>query len=145
MTRAYIDTSFLLSILFEDDNCERSVTWWNDCDEMFSSALLEIEARVGLFRQSRLVKDKTWFATKEQLLGELLENINRRLVDEEIVQEIRNYDQLKNARSLDSIHLATANILSKLTDEPLLLCSYDTRMIDIGRRIGLKTPAPKRA
>ena len=138
MNRAYIDTSFLLSIIFEDDNFEKSVTCWNNLDSLYSSVLLEIEARINLFKHAQQTKNTNWAQTKEKELGELLENINRRAVDDEIVQEIKNYDQLKHVRSLDGIHLATANILNKLMDEPLLLCSYDKRMIDIGSRIGLK-------
>ena len=81
---------------------------------------------------------RAWLHEKYKRLQELLENISRRAVDDEIVREISNYDQLKQARSLDGIHLATANILNKLTDERLLLCSYDRRMNEIGGQIGLK-------
>lgn len=139
MTTGYIDTSFLLSILFEDENYEESVDCWNSLDTLFSSVLLEIESRINLYGHYRLLrKDSTWQREKEKQLTVLLNGINRRTVDDEIIREIRNYDKLKEARSLDAIHLATANILNKLTDEKLLLCSYDKRMIDIGGQIGLK-------
>jgi hypothetical protein len=49
-----------------------------------------------------------------------------------VLERHRHDDQLKYARSLDGIHLATANILNKLTDEPILLCSYVKRMVEIG-------------
>lgn len=139
MNAGYIDTSFLLSIIFEDENFEQSAEGWNTLDTLFSSVLLEIEARINLYKhflERRM--EKTWYQKSEKTLQELLDSIHRRAVDDEIVQEIRNYDQLKKARSLDGIHLATANIFNKLTDNKLLLCSYDKRMIEIGSQIGLQ-------
>ena len=139
MNVGYIDTSFLLSILFEDDNYEKSADCWDSLDTLFSSVLLEIEARINLYRHYiELQKKKVWYQKNEKRLQELLDSINRRAIDDEIVQEIKNYDQLKRARSLDGIHLATANIVNKVTDEKTLLCSYDKRMIEIGSRIGLR-------
>ena len=139
MNAAYIDTSFLLSIVFEDRNYEQSVDCWNGLDASFSSVLLEIESRVNLYRHYYSSnRDKAWYQEKEKLLQGLVENINRKTIDSEIVMEIKNYDKLKNARSLDGIHLATANILNKLMEERLLLCSYDKRMIEIGGEIGLR-------
>jgi len=139
MTTGYVDTSFLLSLLFEDEHYEESVDCWNSLDTLCSSVLLEIESRINLYRHyGDLRKDRSWQREREKQLTLLLNNINRRTVDDEIIREIRNYDKLKEARSLDGIHLATANILNKLTDEKVLLCSYDKRMIDIGGQIGLK-------
>jgi predicted nucleic acid-binding protein len=139
MNAAYIDTSFLLSIVFEDKNYERSEGCWNALDAMFSSVLLEIESRINIYKYYQALKrDKSWYQGKEKQLQGLLDNISRKTIDKEIVLEIKNHDKLKNARSLDGIHLATANILNKLMDERLLLCSYDKRMIEIGGEIGLK-------
>ena len=139
MNAGYVDTSFLLSIIFEDENYEQSVDCWNALDALFSSVLLEIESRINLHKYVQAHrKESSWRQRKERQLQGLLENINRRAVDDEIVREIRNYDHLKGARSLDGIHLATANILNKLMVEKLLLCTYDKRMIEIGRRIGLE-------
>jgi predicted nucleic acid-binding protein len=139
MNAAYIDTSFLLSIILEDKNYEQSEVCWNTLDAMFSSVLLEIESRINIYKYLHsLKKDKSWYQGKEKQLQGVLESINRMTIDEEIVLEIKNHDKLKNARSLDGIHLATANILNKLMEEKLLLCSYDKRMIEIGGEIGLK-------
>ena len=139
MNSAYIDTSFLLSLIFEDENYERSVECWNGLDMLFSSVLLEVESRINLYKHYlALQRDKSWRQKKEKQLKGLLDNISRRGVDDEIVREIDNYEMIKRARSLDAIHLATANILNKLTDEKLLLCSYDARMTRIGSQIGLR-------
>ena len=139
MNAAYIDTSFLLSIIFEDKNYEQSENRWNRLDTMFSSVLLEIESRINIYKHYHSSKrDKSWYQGKEKKLQELLENINRKTIDDEIVLEIKSHDKLKKARSLDGIHLATANILNKLMEQRLLLCSYDKRMTEIGGEIGLR-------
>ena len=122
MSAGYIDTSFLLSILLEDENFEKSVDCWSSLEHMYSSVLLEIESRISFHRYSKETsQSKKWYREKEQELQELLTAINRRTVDEEIVNEIKNGDQLKQARSPDGIHLATANIVNKLSPDKLLL------------------------
>jgi hypothetical protein len=41
-------------------------------------------------------------------------------VDKEILLEIKNVEKLKRRKSLDSIHLATANIYAKLIKDKLI-------------------------
>ena len=68
----------------------------------------------------------------------MLNSINLKIIDNEINLEIRNNDRLKRARSSDSIHLATANIIHKLDKEKLLLCSYDSEMRKVGKELGME-------
>ncbi len=97
MNAAYIDTSFLLSIIFEDRNYEQSVDCWNGLDAMFSSVLLEIESRINIYKHYHSSKkDRAWHQGKEKQLQELLENINRKTIDNEVVLEIKNYDKRMN-------------------------------------------------
>lgn len=139
MNIGYIDTSFLLSILFEDENYEITIKYWNDLDILFSSLLLEIESRINVYKYCILTKkNEVLYRKKEEQLQELLENINKKNIDKEIVLEIKNIEKLKRPKTLDSIHLATANIFSKLLDEKLLLCSYDKNMIKIGKELGME-------
>ncbi len=82
MNAAYIDTSFLLSIIFEDKNYEKSTDCWNVLDLLFSSVLLEIESRINIYKYYHSSKrDKTWYQRKEKQLQGLLENINRKTID----------------------------------------------------------------
>ncbi|MCK4543499.1 MAG: PIN domain-containing protein [Spirochaetales bacterium] len=139
MKIGYIDTSFLLSILFEDENYETTIKYWNELDILCSSLLLEIESRINVFKYCILTKNnKSLYKEKEEQLQELLENINKKNIDKEIVLEIKNFDKLKRPKSLDSIHLATANIFNKLLNEKLLLCSYDKNMVKIGKELGME-------
>lgn len=140
MEFGYVDTSFLLSILFEDENYDTSVKYWNKLDILYSSLLLEIESRISVYKYCVLAKKNIFlYKEKEEQLKELLENVNKKNIDNEIVLEIKNTDKLKKPKSLDSIHLATANIVNKLLDEKLLLCTYDKNMIKIGNELGMKT------
>lgn len=140
MTVGYIDTSFLLSILFEDENYERSVECWNGLSSMVSSVLLEVESRINLHKKfaGAQYRETQLTLQKQKQLNDILESIHRKHVDEEIVLEVNNHDQLKRARSLDAIHLATANIMKKLAADEFLLCSYDKRMNEVAQAIGVR-------
>ena len=140
MEFGYVDTSFLLSILFEDENYDTTVKYWNKLDILYSSLLLEIESRINVYKYCVLTKNNNaLYKEKEEQLKELLDNVNKKNIDIEIVLEIKNIDKLKKPKSLDSIHLATANIVNKLLDEKLLLCTYDRNMIKIGKELGMNT------
>jgi len=138
MKVGYIDSSFLLSVIFEDNNYDKSIEIWNSLDILLGSILLEIECRINLYKYFVLqLNDKKTYREKETELKESLSGINRKIVDEEIILEIQNYDKLKKLKSLDSIHLATANIFNKLIEEKLLICSYDKNMINISKEMGM--------
>ncbi|MBA7548291.1 hypothetical protein ES705_40742 [subsurface metagenome] len=138
MKTGYIDSSFLLSIIFEDNNYVKSVDIWNVLDVFLGSILLEIECRINVYKYLIIqMKDKILFKEKEEQLTELLKNINKKNIDEEISLEIQNHEKLKRLKSLDSIHLATANIFNKLINEKILVCSYDKNMIMISKEMGM--------
>ncbi len=138
MKVGYIDSSFLLSIIFEDNNYDRSIEMWNKLDVTLGSVLLEIECMINLYKYFILhLNDKKLYREKNTELKGLISSINRKTIDEEIVLEIQNHDKLKRLKSLDSIHLATANIFNKLISEKLLICSYDKNMIMIAKEMGM--------
>ena len=135
----YIDSSFLLSIVFQDENYEKTISLWNDLKISLSSVLLEIETRINLFKFClNYKKDKELYKERLSLLNDLLLNINRKNIDQEILLEIKNFDKLKQLKSLDAIHLASARIFSKVADEKIVICSYDNQLIKIAKGIGFK-------
>ena len=145
MKTGYIDSSFLLSILFEDDNYEVSIDIWNSLDIFLSSLLLEIECRINIYKYCLVYrKDKEFFKEKDEELTELLKSISKKNIDAEILLEIQNQEKLKRLKSLDSIHLATANIYKKLIKEKLLICSYDKNMMKAGEELGMEIIREKR-
>jgi predicted nucleic acid-binding protein len=103
------------------------------------SVLLEIECRINLFKYClQLKKDKALYKEKEEELTEILKGINRKDIDSEIALEIKSYERLKQLKSLDSIHIATANIYKKLIKEKLLVCSYDKNMKRMAKELGME-------
>jgi len=138
MKVGYIGSSFLLSIIFEDNNYDKSIEVWNSIDVFLGSVLLEIECMINLYKYFILqFDDKKLYREKRMEFKELLQSINKKTIDEEILLEIQNHDKLKKLKSLDSIHLATANIFNKLIDEKLLICSYDKHMIMVAKEMGI--------
>ena len=139
MKAGYIDSSFLLSLLLCDGNYELSIEIWNSLDIHLGSVLLEIECRINLFKYClQLKKDKALYKEKEEELTEILKGINRKDINSEIALEIKSYERLKQLKSLDSIHIATANIYKKLIKEKLLVCSYDKNMKRIAKELGME-------
>jgi len=139
MNYGYIDSSFLLSIIFEDDNYNKSIEIWNSIDILLGSVILEIETRINIYKYFIIhKKNQKLFKEKEDQLSELLQNINKKNVDEEILLEIRNTEKLKQIKSLDSIHLSTANIFNKLLEKKLIICSYDNIMLKIARELNME-------
>ena len=140
MKAGYIDTSFLLSIVFEDENYTLSVETWNSLDVHLSSVLLDIECRINIHKYCiSLTKDRALYRKTEKLLSWHLSGIHRKNADRDIFLEIQNVDKLKELKSLDSIHLATANIFNALAGKELLLCSYDKKMNKVASSMGLTT------
>ena len=133
MKVAYIDSSFLLSIIFEDENYSSSLSIWNSIDVYLSSILLDVECFINLDKVSKqgdlLGK---WLVEKKQELENLLSCINRKNIDKDVLDEIKNNNLLKQAKALDSIHLATANIYQEYSEEKIYLCTYDKNMQRIG-------------
>ena len=139
MITGYIDSSFLLSIVFEDDNYTQSVDMWNDVDILVSSILLEIETRINVFKYYKLFKaDEKLYKEKERQLKDLLQNIHKKSIDNEILLEIKNSDKLKQLKSLDSIHLSTASIFNKLIHNKIQIYTYDKNILRVAKEMGLR-------
>ena len=140
MKAAYLDSRFLLSIIFEDDSYDLLIDIWNSLDILLGSMITEIECRINVYKYCILtVKDKEFYRKKNDMLSKLSNSINKKMVDNDILLEIKNNNKLKKLKSLDSIHLATAKIYKKLIREKLLVCSYDVNMIKVARELGMET------
>jgi len=138
MKIAYIDSSFLLSIIFEDENYEFSLDTWNGIDVHLSSVLLDVECFINLDKVKKHEKSlsEEWLAHKNKELENLISCINRKNLDSDVLDEIKNNNSLKKLKALDSIHLATANIYQKFSEENILLCTYDKNMQKVGLSLG---------
>lgn len=124
----YIDTSFFLSIVFEDTNYELSYESWIGDDYRFSSSLLEIESFINIhkvYRENRKVLNKRWLDESLTRQRELLTEINLKRIGSEVYEKIQKTEKLTFLKSLDSIHLSTALLITDSLKKKLTICAYD--------------------
>jgi predicted nucleic acid-binding protein len=136
----YIDSSFLLSIIFEEENSEISKTIWKDHDYRVSSILLELECLVTVrrfYNNNRNSLEGNWLGLKEKELSELLQEVNIRIVDEKILEYIKLKAELSNCRTLDAIHMATGLEFKDNLAVDVKICTYDERMKRLARAMNL--------
>ena len=136
----YIDSSFLLSIVFEEENSEISKAIWKDHDYRVSSILLESECLVTVrrfYNYNRNNLESNWLALKEKELYELLEEVNIRILDEKIIEYIKLKTELSNCRTLDAIHMATGLEFKDNLAVDIKICTYDEKMRRLARTMNL--------
>lgn len=138
----YIDSSFLLSIIFEEDNIEISKQIWKDCDYRVSSILLNSECLVTLRRfhhNNKKNLDKNWLSLKEKELSDLLAEVNTRSVDDDIIEYIKLKKELSDCRTLDAMHLATGLEFRDNLGIEVKICTYDKRMRKLAGKLNFPT------
>ncbi|UCH92441.1 MAG: type II toxin-antitoxin system VapC family toxin [Candidatus Aminicenantes bacterium] len=134
----YIDSSFLLSIIFEEESSEVSGKIWKDYDYRVSSLLLESECLVTLrrfYRGNKNNLESNWLSLKEKKLYDLLEEVNIRIFDENIAEYIKLKEDLSACRALDAIHLATALEFKDNCGAEIKICTYDRNMIKTAKKL----------
>ena len=134
----YIDSSFLLSILFQEETYEESKKTWQGYNYRVSSLLLESECLVTLRRfyvNNAPTLEKNWLSIKEKELYDLLDEVNIRIFDENITEYIKLKEDLSNCRTLDAIHLATAMEFKDNSGTDISICTYDKRMRKAARKL----------
>lgn len=125
----YVDTSALLKLVKPESGSEALATYLHDETDLVSSALLAVEARRGVLRNApeRLPR-----------LDLLLDRVDTVEISAPVLESAsRLPDPL--LRTLDAIHLATALLLG---DELDALLTYDVRLAEAARALGLATAAP---
>ncbi|EMF81902.1 PIN domain protein [Leptospira weilii serovar Topaz str. LT2116] len=137
----YIDTSFFLSIIFEDTNYELSYESWIGDDYRFSSSLLEIESFINIhkiYRENRKVLSKVWLTEKLTRQKDLLSEIHLKRIGSEIYEKIRKNEKLTFLKSLDSIHSSTASLITDVLKDRITICTYDKNIRKIASDMDFK-------
>ena len=135
---AYFDSSVLLSLLVGDAHAQRARELWHEETERVSSSLLQVECTTVL---RRLPQGDVSDADRRQVEGRLvaaLDEVTIKPVDEDIAAIVRDTPSLGGCRALDAAHLATALYFRDAGDAALALCTFDSRMAEIGARVGLR-------
>ncbi len=144
---AYFDSSVVLAILLDEDTKEEAYSLWRKPDIRVSSILLKIETMIVLRRTYEHFKSKLgvdWLTKKSVELEEYLNEVNYRLLDEEIQQSIYLKKDLSKCRALDAIHIATALEFMRIDNQrDFFLYSYDSAMLELARQYKVQTNVKK--
>lgn len=137
----YIDTSFLLNIVYSENGFEKYLEKINKSNNLFSSILIEIEAYRSLnytFNQNKKYLNNTWYQDTHNFIEKLITNINLKNLDAEIKNEFKKQKNISELKSLDAIHLSTALYIRRLISEDLVFCSLDEKLIEVALKNNFK-------
>ena len=125
----YLDSSAGLKLLVKEPESPALRAWLNDRGGWTSSALFRTE----LVRAARRSHSARVLAAREMIARVAIVD-----VDTAILNEAADLDP-RTLRSLDAIHLATA---LRVADELEAIVTYDRRMIEGARALGLPVASP---
>jgi predicted nucleic acid-binding protein len=128
----YLDTAALVKLVRREPESDELVDWLNGhVDRVFvSSALVEVELARALRRTDPALLE---------VAPSVLAQIAVYDVDETVRATAAAYAD-KWIRSLDAIHLATADAI--LGDDLTVFVSYDRRLLETAKAIGLPVASP---
>lgn len=125
----YLDTSAALKLVVREPQSDALRAWLADHPDRSSSALIRTE----LLRTVRRAEPQRLDRALEVLKKMVLQTI-----DDDLLTAASRMDPIE-MRSLDAIHLATA---LRLADELEAIVTYDRRMIEGARTLGLPVASP---
>ena len=131
----YLDSAAVIKLLRREAATEELITWLNDRPgtTLVASALVEVEVPRALRR-----------AAPQALVGvpTVLSRLYRVEIDATVRAAAGAYaDPL--LRSLDAIHLATAEILARQAAADFVaFVTYDRRLLDAAKGVGLPVASP---
>lgn len=137
----YLDSSVILSLLFEESTLSNSIEIWKKSEIRVSSILLEAECKITIKRTHEHNKkklDKFWKEKRLSELDRLLEEIHLKNIDSTTIENIDKEDILSGCRTLDALHLSTAIELQKELGENLFIFSYDKEFNKVAKQLGFK-------
>jgi predicted nucleic acid-binding protein len=130
----YLDSAAVVKLCHTEPATPQLVAWLRERAErsLVSSALVEVEVPRALHRHAPEALPTVPTA---------LQRLYRIEIDQIVRATAAAYDHT-GLRSLDAIHLATAQILGDTSDENLDFVTYDRRLLDAAERAGLTTASP---
>ncbi len=137
----YIDTSFLLNIVYSEVGFGKNIEKINNAENLFSSILLEIEAFRSLnftFNQNKKNLDNIWYQETHDFIEMLISNVHLKNLDSEIKNEFKKQRNISELKSLDAIHLSTAIYVKKLISEDLIFCTLDEKLKEVASKNNFK-------
>jgi len=143
---AYVETSILLSIIFEEPRKADAITQWKKYPNKITSIITEIECYNNLHKAKRISTNpqkEAWLVEKRAELAALLGEVKFRLLDSEIIDLIKTNENLAENRTLDSVHVGTAYSLALNTKEPIAMVSFDREVNKSSQKLGFACENPE--
>jgi predicted nucleic acid-binding protein len=138
----YFDSSILLAILLDEKRKEEALGLWNEATVRVSSILLKLETITVLrrtYEQNKMKLESSWITKKSNELNEYLQEVNFRIIDEDIEKIIILRKEIAKCKTLDAIHIATALDFSRLIpSSELNLYTFDRNMADLAKILKFK-------
>jgi uncharacterized protein with PIN domain len=137
MTVLYLETSALLTWLFDEPNAAHIMDAMNRADLIVTSDLLRIETMRAIrrARHEKLITSEQ-FESLNQIFQDHLKSCFRMSMDESVITAATGDFPVEPVRSLDAIHLSTAMEYKKLYPE-LRMLATDTRLKQNSASLGL--------
>jgi len=130
----YVDASAVLRTVFAQPGVKVPLS---DGDRLASSELVNVEAFRAVDRERLLGNlDDVATAAKRKQLSDLLATFDLAPIDHAVIDRAKAPFAV-TVRSLDAIHVATAEILAAATDEPLEFWTHDDRQATAALSRGL--------
>ena len=133
----YFDSSVLLAILLDEKRKDSALSLWNTASVRVSSILIKLETITVIrrtFEHNKQKLESSWLTKKSQELEEYLQEVNIRVVDEDIEKIIFLRKELGRCRTLDAIHVATAMEMSEIVSaEEFFFFTFDKEMNKLAR------------
>lgn len=141
----YFDSSILLAILLDQKRKDEAFHLWNNASIRVSSILLRLETITVLRRTYEHNKTKLpslWLSKKTNELNEYLQEVNIRIIDEDIEKIMLLRKEIAKCKTLDAIHISTAIEFSKLVPQKeFLLNTFDKEMASLAKSLKLNINA----
>lgn len=137
MTLAYFDSSALVKLVIEEPGSNDVATLWDAADSVVTSRVAHPEVRAALaaaHRDQRL--DGASHVAAKQSWRDFHAALRMVEVTESLEDSAGDLAEIHALSGFDAIHLASA---LALVDAPVILATWDRRLLKAARTIGLPT------
>jgi predicted nucleic acid-binding protein len=131
---AYLDTSAFVKLVHREAETDALIAWLRDWPIQASSRLLWVET---LLTVRRAATDPEAAGRAVTSATRLLENVDLIEMDRAVAERAARLEP--PIRTLDAIHLATAELLGTSLGA---LVTYDARLAQAARRLGVRVSSP---
>ena len=135
----YFDSSVLLAILLDEKRKDEALKLWNTANIRVSSILLRLETITVLrrtYEHNKIKLSTVWLSKKTTELNEFLQEVNIRIIDEDIEKIMTLKKEIAKCKTLDAIHISTAIEFSKLVSQKdFMLITFDKEMSNLAKNL----------